>query len=253
MVAARECEVVAEKCNEFGVKMLKFSEPHGEVLFFSPPTNSSFGEGPRIRDPFERKTSKLTTSSIPNSGQGVVAVRDIANGTTACLYAGFLYRNDEEKSIYMDRYVHNTSLTKDERRWGKKYSIDCGYTGSRLEIPMEQDLPSSHHPTVGQKVNCDFPGRRRNGVFQDYEHPRWGLISQVVAFDDIKAGEEIFVDYGYGPSDFPADHLWYHEAKAKYKREMESEKQQKRREGLIKEKRKEEMRKKKKKKNRDMQ
>ena len=42
------------------------------------------------------------------------------------------------------------------------------------------------------------------------------LVSGVRIFKDVKAGEELFTDYGYGlGGQFPADFPWYQEARKK--------------------------------------
>ena len=41
------------------------------------------------------------------------------------------------------------------------------------------------------------------------------FISAVETTKDVKAGEEIFVDYKYPKGPFPADYPWYHEARRK--------------------------------------
>lgn len=53
----------------------------------------------------------------------------------------------------------------------------------------------------------------------EIEHPRYGLIQSVTVLRDMKAGEELFTNYGYGKSDFPADFLWYWETKMALERE----------------------------------
>ena len=41
----------------------------------------------------------------------------------------------------------------------------------------------------------------------------------------LKAGQEIFIDYGYKEFPFPEDHPWYWALKAKVDREIEENKQ----------------------------
>ena len=59
------------------------------------------------------------------------------------------------------------------------------------------------------------------------EHPRWGMIQTVTVRRNIKAGEELFTYYGYGPNVFPEDFEWYWEAKKLLKREERLEKEKK--------------------------
>ena len=53
------------------------------------------------------------------------------------------------------------------------------------------------------------------------------MIVCVSVIKDIKAGEELFVDYGYVKGDFPWDHLWYHEAKEIYLKELKEKMKEK--------------------------
>ena len=56
----------------------KFTQVAGSPEFYyQPPTNESFGAGPPgVVDPFERKSVRIAKSSVPESGEGVFAVRD---------------------------------------------------------------------------------------------------------------------------------------------------------------------------------
>ena len=46
------------------------------------------------------------------------------------------------------------------------------------------------------------------------EHPRWGLIQSLIATRQIKAGEELYTNYGYSYTDeVPFDVPWYWELK----------------------------------------
>lgn len=47
-IAGRESQVIGERCNESGIKILKFSEPAGPVFHYEPPSNDSFGDQPLL-------------------------------------------------------------------------------------------------------------------------------------------------------------------------------------------------------------
>ena len=73
------------------------------------------------------------------------------------------------------------------------------------------------------QVNHDF--RKHNSEYINIEHPRWGAIMGVSTTTNVKAGEEIFTNYGYPrklpmPEDFP----WYWELKKKIEDEEISDK-----------------------------
>ena len=64
-------------------------------------------------------------------------------------------------------------------------------------------------------MNHDF--FHSNVVFSCFEHPRYGVIAGIFKLGPvtIKPGEELFAFYGYHVGEFPSDHLWYHELRAK--------------------------------------
>ena len=168
----------------------------------------------------------MRKSPIAGAGEGVFAMNDIPSGQVACFYAGFTYRNEEEKNIYNARYLNNESLTDDERRWASKYSIGLGEISS-LNIPIELDRPGIWLPSAAPKLNSAFEKRGKNCVFSHFEHPRWGLIMAAYPDRNITAGDELFTDYGYKEAKFPYDFPWYHEMKAKYLKELEEEEEEK--------------------------
>ncbi|XP_059084451.1 uncharacterized protein LOC131881575 [Tigriopus californicus] len=226
MKAGQEATITGTTCDPNEMLVLQFSEPSGPVLFYSPPTNISFGEGPQAIDPFEAKWAEIRRSNVHGGGEGVFAVRDVPSDQIFCLYSGFIYRNREEKELFAAQYTMNESLSADMRRHGTKYSIIVLYSLAQLQIPWEVDQPESWHPTMGAKINADFPERHQNAVFDGFEHPRFGLIVAVRATKDIRQGQEILVDYGYQEAPFPADFLWYHQAKKEYLQELESKRKE---------------------------
>lgn len=61
-------------------------------LGYTPPSNESFGSGPKVPDPFESRTVELGRSSIPNSGDGLFVTRDVPAYTLVSYYHAFMYR-----------------------------------------------------------------------------------------------------------------------------------------------------------------
>ena len=62
--------------------------------FYSPPTNISFGGGPKNKDAFEEASVVLAESTIPSSGDGIFAVRDIEKGHT--------FHNESFSNLFSD-------------------------------------------------------------------------------------------------------------------------------------------------------
>jgi hypothetical protein len=154
MKSAHESQVLETKCDEDGMIVVsKFSEITGPEFYYDPPTNVSFGAGPPgVMDPYERKSVKLTQSNIPNSGEGVFALRDFPETRCTCMYSGFLYDEGDEMKGYVDGCIHNQSLSMDERRHCKKYSLGMTVFRTHIDIPPEMDQPGTFHPTLGPKV-----------------------------------------------------------------------------------------------------
>lgn len=124
MKGAQLAEVKGHRCNQFGIMEVSFSNPSGPIIEYWPPSNTSFGAGPQVcrdqisssvtnriiltslfqlPDPYESKHVEVVDSSIPNSGQGLVAKTDLKNGTVVAFLSGFVYRNEEEINTYQKR------------------------------------------------------------------------------------------------------------------------------------------------------
>jgi hypothetical protein len=131
----------------------KFSLMSGPEFYYEAPTNESFGAGPYgVIDPYERKGVHITQSTIPESGEGVIALRDFPAERCTCFCSGFFYDLGEEAQGYDRRCTYNESLTMDERRNCKKYSLIFDTFATIMNIPPEMDKPGMFQPTAGPKV-----------------------------------------------------------------------------------------------------
>ena len=204
-------------CNDYGLLYVgKFSSKQSkDIFYFDPPTDVSFGGGGLMPDPYEAKNLKLGKSSIPNSGDGVIARRNLPSGFIIH-YSLFIYKEFDEVSIYDSNCQNNKSRSDDERRACFKYKIRL--FSYRASILLPPELDKGPLPNLGPKVNHHF--KFNNSIFEELEHPRWGVIMGVRTTKPIKAGEEIFAHYGLQKNDFPADAPWYHEAQTKYLDEL---------------------------------
>jgi hypothetical protein len=145
-------------------------------------------------------------------------LRDAPARRVVNLYSGIFYNSPEQVEIFHANCRDNVSLSDDQRRECNKYGLSLGHFDCLIEIPPELDLPGIFHPTMGPKVNHHF--RANNSIYDDFEHPRWGLIRSVRTIRPVKAGEELFTFYFYKkewlfPNDFP----WYFETKMKIERD----------------------------------
>ncbi len=231
MKKAKAVNVLKYGCDDSdttGMFVVKeFSDPvSDQEFFYEPPTNISFGGGAPlgIVDPYELKTVRMTLSSVEGSGEGVFALRDIPKGRFSCLYSLFYYRYPDQADIYRKTCVDNVNKTDDYRRDCLKYSAVTLMWQGRIDLPPEFDV--NPLPTMGPKVNHHF--RFNNSVESEIEHPRFGLIQSMTATTDIKAGQEIYANYGYEkPGEFPGDFPWYWEAKRRFEEEEQKMKSNK--------------------------
>ena len=84
-------EVEKYDCDETGMLFVKnYSQRKSEdVYFYDPPTNTSFGGGSKnIPDPYEIKMVKQDKSAIPNSGDGVFALKNLPKHRLVAFYSG---------------------------------------------------------------------------------------------------------------------------------------------------------------------
>ena len=184
------------------------------IFYYDPPTNISFGGGGLIPDPYETKYLKLQKSLVPNSGNGVIARKNIPEETVAAHFSLHMYNHQEEK-IYYANCKNNKKRSDDERRACVKY--DLFLSRYRVLISLPPELDKEPLPTLGPKVNHHF--QFNNSIFTEIEHPRWGIIQSVRTTKNVKAGQEIFTHYEYERYklyDFPHDFPWYHLAHKNY-------------------------------------
>ena len=157
MKNAKHVEIKAYGCDDRGSLIAtEFTEPLSNYEFFYDPcTNESWGAGNSkdIQDPFELKNVKLTMSSVPNSGEGVFARRDLPKFKPASFYSMFFFTS-EQAELYRQQCQHNISNSKDYRRACKKYSLGFGTYDGMIDIKPELDV--NPLPNLGPKVNHHF-------------------------------------------------------------------------------------------------
>jgi hypothetical protein len=108
-------------------------------------------------------------SGIPGAGLGLFATRDHAAGGVVCEYMGVTWRNAEAW-----------------RRADKSYLLKLG-DGKYVD--------ALYSPEVLARYINDCRGRRGGYNVAFERHPRDDK-ADVVALRDIRAGEELYIDYG---------------------------------------------------------
>ena len=126
------------------------------------------------------------------------------------------FRSDDQTDLFDQMCRFNTSKSDNYRRHCSKYALKHYSYEAVIQLPPEFDIDPL--PNLGPKVNHHF--KHVNTDFIEIEHPRWGLINSLFTNQDMKKGEEIFVNYDYELLEFPMDHPWYHEQRIAYEKEQ---------------------------------
>ncbi len=223
MREAREATVTSVECDRGGIPKINYEFAPGEeasLFSYDPPSNDSFGQSPLLRDPLDKKNVEVRRSGIPGGGEGLFALRPLASDDVITYYSAMRYTREQHR-IYQSLCHEDEARSDDERRRCATYTVAVeSAEDTVLDLPPWSVRRFA--ATSGHKANCAI-GDEANALFVEAEHPRFGLVLQVVAKRDIAEGEEVLVDYGYKGAPFPADHLWYHEAKRKYMQKKSSQ------------------------------
>ena len=107
-----------------------------------------------VWDPYETKTVKLAQSEVPNSGDGVVLIRDVPKNRMVSMYSLYKFWGDEEIIAFNKYCLYNESMSKDYRRHCNKYSLGSVEFQAQVNLPPEFD--HEPYPNLGPKVNHHF-------------------------------------------------------------------------------------------------
>ena len=230
MINAKSVEVIGEKCNEEGIKILEFSSTSSSQSYhFKRPTIDSYGDQPFVLDPLDKKYINIASSTIDtkessqeNNENGAFANVDIPPRTVIAHNNGKISNPKETKALNSANrnFLNSIEMDLNERDKSKedvsdivritkenlhKYRthLDCSYS---LDIQLEDGQSTSkYRSTRGHKLNHSFS--RMNSRLTFYDSARFGIISAIETRQAvIPQGEEIFVHYGYSYANGP---LWY--------------------------------------------
>ena len=110
--------MIEERCNEYGMKVLKFSQPSGPIYHYSAATNFTFGDQPLLRDPLAKKylylknSNDLIADESAEEAEGTFATRDVPANTVFVQYGGMLY-----DKIQTDILRANVEKIRSENNW----------------------------------------------------------------------------------------------------------------------------------------
>jgi len=150
-------------------------------LFYKEDISNShtISKQPLVPDIFEEQRVYVAESVLANAGFGLFARRDFVAGDLLSFYNGVRLSD------------HESRLRKEHRR--STYRIQ-GWGDTILDIPKVYTNLRNYTATLGHKINHS---KKNNAEFSLYKHPRFGEIIGVYATKTIKAGMEVFVNYGY--------------------------------------------------------
>jgi len=211
MVEACQAVVSYKNVSNKGLLTLKFSkQENGEKLKYLPSTSTSLGGQNMIRDLYEDSMTYLSTSIVPEAGEGLFSRSDVPNNTLLSFYHGLnvpyedteylqeLYAFDDQKKLLNNVY---------------KIKIDSNDTYF-IDIPLEIGRNTKLYcASYGHKVNHSF---KPNCRYRQMQHPRWGEIVGIFSTREIKKDEELLCNYGYEPEKYLVPE-WYKIAYNKHK------------------------------------
>eukprot|EP01135_Chromosphaera_perkinsii_P001003 Nk52_evm17s156 gene=Nk52_evmTU17s156 len=174
---------------DLGTRTYKFDESDSKRI----------SSDPHLRDPYESLHVEVKPSNIKGANEGLFAKRSIRPHQVCVFYNGIRITHkevDERDWIYNDNTI---SLNED----------------TVIDVPHAFSMEDQYCSTLGHKANhcSSSPNAMYDAIF----HPRFGEIKCIRALEDeIQAGEEILVDYGYSHDTLPN---WYQQEKEKEKEE----------------------------------
>lgn len=207
LVSGRSTNLV-EACRTGSAWSLKFGEQTGPILTYSPPSHYSHGVHPLQRDPYEENTVEVLQSLLPGGNDGLFAKRDIQRGDILAFYGGYMISCNSslralDRKEYSDEEEHHRNM----------YSLSLGLEEEDnycLDLPPElgNDV-NKYNATLGHKLNHKFEPNVEFFLFS--VHPVLGTIMSLSALEDIPAGTELTVNYGYDLKEDPDQPEWFKE------------------------------------------
>ena len=189
MISGKPSKIVRERCH-MGIKEIELASPNTDsaVYRYQRPSRVRIGDLPRVMDPYEKRNVYIGDGT---KDDGVFAKRNITKGELVLYYSGLIWNNTEQ-ALFTLNVSYNQ--TWDEVWKVQKYLLvlkDDLY----INIPEQYWSISNYRASLAHKLNHSF--KKTKVMWGHAFHPRFGHIKSVVAQENIKRGEEIFIDYGY--------------------------------------------------------
>ena len=207
VLSAGQVTNLLSACRRGEVWSLTWAQPASPSLTYSPPSHFSYGVSPTSTDPYEERTVVVARSGTEAANQGLFTVREVLAGEVLAFYSGLII-NCESSLRALDR----RELSDEEEHERNMYNIalDLGGEDDNLciDIPPEMGSDSSKYSaTLAHKVNHSFEPNSEFVLFS--AHPVLGTIMAITALEDLEAGLEVTVNYGYNYTAEPDQPQWF--------------------------------------------
>ena len=200
-------KIVGYKCME-GIMVLKFSKldqskKHKQPYRYESLTSTSITSAPKLMDPYEKYYIYINQSAISGMkfSDGIFAKRPIPSGRLIAVYAGVLLNDFEYENIFI-----NATGNRYDDVLKNLIELNDSFT---MDVPSHYSNIVDYRSSLAHKVNFKWNVAELNGEFADMNHPRFGSVMCILSIRDIEAGEEIYIDYGYGKEEEDWHPKWY--------------------------------------------
>merc|ERR1719150_1815621 len=150
---------------------------------------------PLLPDPYEARMVEVRQSEVEGAEDGLFSRRAVTAGTVLAFYNGIRRpRPEGDAAVDWDTEANAYKIFDPTRAHGT------------VDIPPALRSLAAYTASLAHKTNHSFVP---NCEFDEFHHPRFGLVPCLRALHDIGPGEEIFVWYGYDLDYCPQ---WYMDA-----------------------------------------
>jgi len=203
-------------CRDGPVWSLQFQpvEMTSRPLTYSPPSHYSYGGCSSQEDPYESRTVHVARSQKEAANQGLFTRRDVMSGEVLAFYSGYII-NCESSLRALDR--RELSDAEEHERNMYNIALDLGGDEENLCIDIPPDMGgdvTKYNATLAHKVNHSFEPNSEFVLFS--AHPVLGTIMAVTALEDLEAGQEVTVNYGYNYTAEADQPEWFKELWIQY-------------------------------------
>lgn len=166
--------------SHFGIMVPQFGGKISKNIYtYKSPNQSEFGAQPNIEDEIAAKYVKIKPTNT-KSNDGAFAIRDIEKDTLVMQYGGYRVSG-------MDTFIVDTIP-------GGPYRHGVTFCDLIVDIPNGFTDVQKYNATLAHKSNHNFDSNMRQ---TQLDSVRNGIIGAFKTTRAVKAGEQLFSNYGY--------------------------------------------------------